>query len=217
MDFVVERKRIDDLVGSIKDGRWSEQKFRLKASGVRNRVYLIEGFRHQNATKDCFGIPYQALNQAIVDAQVVDGFDIKHTDNNGDTINYLVTMTRYMQSYLTQRTLYSCTRQQIVDNEVSRSHFMTYSEFERTSKKVTNFTAKEMFIKHLLQFRGLALDTALAITDLYPTLATLRDAYEICETEKQKIQLLMDIDVGSNGRRLGPAISRKIYLFYGQA
>ena len=33
LDFIVERKRTDDLAGSIVDGRFREQKFRLKESG----------------------------------------------------------------------------------------------------------------------------------------------------------------------------------------
>jgi ERCC4-type nuclease len=39
----VERKTVTDLSDSIKDGRYYEQKGRLKVSGLRNIVYLIEG------------------------------------------------------------------------------------------------------------------------------------------------------------------------------
>ncbi|KAL8976092.1 MAG: hypothetical protein Q9205_007839, partial [Flavoplaca limonia] len=33
LDYIVERKRLDDLISSIKDGRFHEQKFRLRKSG----------------------------------------------------------------------------------------------------------------------------------------------------------------------------------------
>jgi len=39
---IVERKRTDDFAASITDGRWREQKARLKASGAMV-IYLIEG------------------------------------------------------------------------------------------------------------------------------------------------------------------------------
>lgn len=40
--LTVERKTVDDLVASVKDGRWLEQKCRLRASGERF-AYVIEG------------------------------------------------------------------------------------------------------------------------------------------------------------------------------
>ena len=42
LDYVVERKRIDDLVASIRDGRYREQKFRFARSGINRPIYLVE-------------------------------------------------------------------------------------------------------------------------------------------------------------------------------
>lgn len=42
LDHIVERKRLDDLCSSIVDGRFREQKFRLKRCGLGRRVYLVE-------------------------------------------------------------------------------------------------------------------------------------------------------------------------------
>jgi crossover junction endonuclease MUS81 len=41
MDFVVERKQIDDFMGSIVDGRYFEQKYRLSKCGVSCFIYYI--------------------------------------------------------------------------------------------------------------------------------------------------------------------------------
>lgn len=43
LDFIVERKTADDLAASIMDGRYEEQKFRLKGCGINNVIYLVEG------------------------------------------------------------------------------------------------------------------------------------------------------------------------------
>jgi ERCC4-type nuclease len=43
LDFIVERKTADDLAASIMDGRYDEQKFRLKSCGINNVIYLVEG------------------------------------------------------------------------------------------------------------------------------------------------------------------------------
>lgn len=42
-DLIIERKTIEDLSMSISDGRYKEQKNRLRSCGVGNVVYLIEG------------------------------------------------------------------------------------------------------------------------------------------------------------------------------
>lgn len=43
LDFIVERKTADDLAASIMDGRYEEQKYRLKGCGLNNVIYLVEG------------------------------------------------------------------------------------------------------------------------------------------------------------------------------
>eukprot|EP00698_Gefionella_okellyi_P005263 TRINITY_DN1479_c0_g1_i2.p1 TRINITY_DN1479_c0_g1~~TRINITY_DN1479_c0_g1_i2.p1 ORF type:complete len:589 (+),score=105.43 TRINITY_DN1479_c0_g1_i2:99-1865(+) len=43
MDTLCERKTPADLASSITDGRYKEQRFRLKRSGIRTVFYLIEG------------------------------------------------------------------------------------------------------------------------------------------------------------------------------
>lgn len=41
LDYVVERKKADDLISSMHDGRYKEQKFRLKNSGFKTIYYLF--------------------------------------------------------------------------------------------------------------------------------------------------------------------------------
>ncbi|XP_041035762.1 crossover junction endonuclease MUS81 isoform X2 [Carcharodon carcharias] len=99
LEYVVERKRMDDLCGSIVDGRFREQKFRMKRCGLRNRIYLVE---------DCsfvkhLSLPESTLQQAIVNTQVVDGFFVKRTKDVKESAAYLTIMTRFLQNlYLAQ-------------------------------------------------------------------------------------------------------------------
>lgn len=44
LDFIIERKRMDDLASSICDGRFREQKHRMKQSGLGHVIYLIEEY-----------------------------------------------------------------------------------------------------------------------------------------------------------------------------
>ena len=43
LDTVIERKCVDDLAASIKDGRYERQKYFLARWGVRRTMYVLEG------------------------------------------------------------------------------------------------------------------------------------------------------------------------------
>jgi ERCC4-type nuclease len=43
MDYIVERKGSDDLVESIKDGRYERQKIQMARSGLLGPMYIVEG------------------------------------------------------------------------------------------------------------------------------------------------------------------------------
>lgn len=95
LDWIVERKRLDDLVGSIKDGRFHEQKFRLRKSGVKNVVYVIEEFSMSSERILQF---HEAIESSIASTQVVEGYFVKKTLKLDDTIRYLARMTLMLKS-----------------------------------------------------------------------------------------------------------------------
>ena len=95
LDWIAERKRLDDLVGSIKDGRFHEQKFRLRRSGVKNVVYIIEEFSLSSERLSQF---HEAIVSSIASTQVVDGYFVKKTLKLDDTIRYLARMTVMLKS-----------------------------------------------------------------------------------------------------------------------
>lgn len=43
LDFIVERKSVRDLDGSIIDGRYVQQKWWLDRCGLKHVMYLLEG------------------------------------------------------------------------------------------------------------------------------------------------------------------------------
>ncbi|XP_031284862.1 crossover junction endonuclease MUS81 isoform X2 [Pistacia vera] len=43
LDFIVERKKVDDLCSSIRDNRYRDQKLRLLRCGLNKLIYLVEG------------------------------------------------------------------------------------------------------------------------------------------------------------------------------
>lgn len=90
LPIIVERKRMDDLAASIKDGRFHEQKFRLRKCGLKNVLYLIEC----HGTNKNVGLPIQSLKQALANTRIQDEFQVYTTYTLADSVRFLATMTQ---------------------------------------------------------------------------------------------------------------------------
>lgn len=90
LPYVVERKRMDDLGASIKDGRFHEQKFRLRRSGLENVIYLVENY----GSNKHVGLPIQSLMQALQNTRVQDNFKVHETDSLKNSARFLAIMTK---------------------------------------------------------------------------------------------------------------------------
>lgn len=95
LDWIVERKRLDDLVGSIKDGRFHEQKFRMHKSGIKNVIYIVEEIAMSLESTQKY---HEHVMSAIASTQVVNGYFVKRTRNLDDTIRYLARMTMMLKT-----------------------------------------------------------------------------------------------------------------------
>ncbi|CAH0752422.1 unnamed protein product [Diatraea saccharalis] len=90
LPFIVERKRMDDLGHSIKDGRFHEQKFRLRKCGLKNVIYMVENY---GSNSHC-GLPIQSLMQSLANTRIQDGFKVHMTDNLSHSARFLAMMTK---------------------------------------------------------------------------------------------------------------------------
>ncbi|GIY06476.1 crossover junction endonuclease MUS81 [Caerostris darwini] len=210
LDFVVERKRMDDLAHSIKDGRFREQKFRMKNSGLRNPIYLVENC----SGAKYLGLPESTLEQAMINTQICDGFNVKRTQGIKESVAYLSLVTKMLRSKYQDLTLMSGSRDIVQKKSLSSNVFMSFKDFNCSSVKNKSLTVKEMFAKHLLQFFGLSVDRAAAIVEIFKTPSDLLEAYEECHSENEKVQLISSIKYGLQKKNIGPALSRSIQQFY---
>lgn len=105
LDFICERKRMDDLHSSIRDGRYEEQKFRLAQTGLSHVLYVIEGsvanITSTHASSG-FGGPASAANSAQAarkalmtaesELQLLDGYFVEHTADAARSIEFYARM-----------------------------------------------------------------------------------------------------------------------------
>ncbi|EGD99291.1 DNA repair protein Mus81 [Trichophyton tonsurans CBS 112818] len=101
LDWIVERKRLSDLLSSIKDGRFYEQKFRLRRSGIKNVIYLVELMTLTSANPVTANRDMSAIASAIASTQVVNGYFVKQTNSVDESIRYLAKVTRLLREMYT--------------------------------------------------------------------------------------------------------------------
>ncbi|XP_067256650.1 crossover junction endonuclease MUS81 isoform X1 [Chanodichthys erythropterus] len=218
LDYIIERKRMDDLCGSIIDGRFREQKFRLKRCGLHKPIYLVEECGSAAAH---LSLPESTLQQAIVNTQVVDGFFVKRVQDVKESAAYLTIMTRYLQKLYQNCTLFCRSRELEGDGKEERVQtanlscsLMTFTEFNYGAVKNKCQTVREVFARQLMQISGVSGDKAAAVLEHYSTVSSLLQAYDQCSNETEKEKLLSSIKYGKLKRNLGPALSRTIYQLY---
>ncbi|XP_034006122.1 crossover junction endonuclease MUS81 isoform X1 [Trematomus bernacchii] len=218
LDYIIERKRMDDLCGSIIDGRFREQKFRLKRCGLRNPCYLVE---ECGKAASHLSLPETTLQQAIINTQVVDRFFVKRVQDVRESMAYLTVMTRYLNKLYQNCTLTCRSRELEREDEEEEEErgtppcsLISFAEFNHGAIKNKCQTVKEVFARQLMQVSGLSGDKAAAILELYSTPLSLLTAYERCAGEADKEKLLSSIRYGKLKRNLGPALSRTVYQLY---
>lgn len=201
LDWIVERKRLDDLVGSITDGRFQEQKFRLRKSGVKNVIYLIEEFSLSTERSTKF---HEAIQSAIASTQVVDGYFVKRTVKLDETIRYLARMTKMLKSLYESKPLYLIptnaltpttylpliSHLQTHPSHVDKSYHITYPSFASLSSKSDTLTLRDVFLKMLMCTRGISGDKALALQKNWGTPRAFIEAFEGCTTQKERESMI---------------------------
>jgi ERCC4-type nuclease len=85
--LMIERKCVNDLLSSIKDGRYEEQSYRLNGNAVHNHniMYLIEGDVRKGSLKSMS----QMLYSAMFSLNYYKGFSVMRTFNLEETALFL--------------------------------------------------------------------------------------------------------------------------------
>ena len=137
IDFIIERKTLNDLSASIVDGRYSEQKYRLKNSPYKNTYYLFEGtelntHNNSNLSKD-------AINTAINNTINIHNIKFFRTLSTKDTVNKLIEID-------------SNIRKNFSFLKDINGQKMTYKKYLEIFAKTKNSSVEEIFLRQLRCF-----------------------------------------------------------------
>jgi ERCC4-type nuclease len=226
LDYIIERKRLDDLVSSIKDGRFTEQKTRLKRSGAEKVIYVVEEYNREEAER--FGA--QAIQTAMSSTQIIDGIYLKRTNSIDETIDYFVSATKLIERIYANTSLYSIpghviTRQNYLDLKAAykcratplkkEAFLVSYPLFGQLNSKNGSTSLHEVYLRMLMTIKGCNAERALSLIKIYPTPCALLNAFKGKSPEEAKNLAKEATQSHINRRRWGPQLSEKLYNIWG--
>ena len=183
--FIFERKTTNDLLASINDGRYKEQKARLKSSNARSITYIIEGdnitsSKNKNQKK---------LTSVYYNSIYRDGINVLFMKDVNDTATFLLLLSTKMidkpENYLGN-----------IDEPIE---YIDVCKI-KTEKKM-NIDKDNCYLLQLCQIPSISKELAKKIKDIYPSLmvlmTTLKDNGETILTKidgigKTKAKIIYD-------------------------
>jgi crossover junction endonuclease MUS81 len=175
--YIYERKTSNDLIASIKDGRYKEQKLRLKASNATSINYIIEGdsitsIKNKNNQK--------ILTSAYLHTFYRDKINVFFTNNIEDTITFLL---------LLSTKIIDKPENFININNDNTSNYIDNCKIKTEKNK--NIDKYNCYLLQLSQIPSISKEIAKNISNIYPSLYSLLQALNNTE---DNIGLLMKID-----------------------
>ncbi|KAM3162087.1 Crossover junction endonuclease MUS81 [Lachancea thermotolerans] len=228
LNFMLERKRLDDFAMSIMDNRFVEQKNRLKKTGCKNIYYLVE-----ETTSDTAIRMAEAIRTAVWITVIYNDFHVKRTKNSDDTVAWLLNMTEVIKNYYAQISILVLSPRELKNQDDYRNSLDLFrKQFERTGlleccqrfdcfqeimEKKSLMTVKELYLRALMVNKGVSLEKAISIQSKFPTLKILLEAYRKCKSEEYAKSLIADALKNEPGtRKVGKALSETLWKTFGR-
>ena len=224
--ILIERKSLNDLESSIKDGRYSEQSIRLNSSEIHNHniYYLIEGniinYKNRNFKP--------SLYSSLISLSYYKGFSILNTVNNIETAELIhnigekLSREKQRNPYYINTNLNNTDLNNInldntnldntnldntnLDNDFKNNESCDYLSVIKINKK-SNITKDNINIIMLMQIPSVSFQTAEVIMDKYKTIKNL-----ILELEKDG-NCLSFLKLKSNNRKISKTAIESIKKF----
>ena len=232
--LLIERKTMCDVISSVNDGRYREQKKRLLESNIPNDkiMYLLEGHIDDipGQMKTLFGMLINTLFRDKL--QVIRFESIEETiyfikriveKLKSNDVNILKNIKKNKQINTILDTSENKNNEQNEnDNNTENNMNNEHNNLEYLStiklKKKDNLTPLNCNLLQLAQIPGMSLQNAQIIIDKYGSIANLIKAYyDINDMDEDKrIKMLIDLEISiSNGkkRKLGKVLSERIYQY----
>jgi len=221
--WFVERKSIQDLAASIKDGRYEEQSYRLNGLSIHNHniVYLIEGNiqqQGQNSFKD--RIDKFTLYSALFSLNYYKGFSVLRTLSIDETALFICNCANKIRKTTDKEAFYRSNYESSVvsigeeEGEKNEEKHEEPSDKDYVSvvKKVKkdNITPDNIGEIMLSQIPGISSVTAIAIMNHFKTLSNL---IQQCKNNEQCLKEVSYVNEKGQTKKLNKTCIQNLLDF----
>jgi crossover junction endonuclease MUS81 len=214
--LLFERKTLQDLLASIKDGRYEEQSHRLlHSTGVppHHIVYVLEGLMSQLKSDAERNLVFST----ITSLSYFKGFSVFRTSTVQETADLLVAMSRKIEKDLQKGRRSFHLQTHLVANAVQHSdpseNTNAYSQFVKKVKK-ENITQTNIAEIMLSQIPGISASSAAEILAHYD--GSILRVIEECSTETPFQHVVLK-SVNGKTRKLGSNVREALVKYLGCA
>ena len=199
---LIERKTISDLLASIKDGRYKEQKIRLQNCGIETHkiMYLIEG-----AKLSLWDLSDKVVLSCITSTMIRDNLKVFRTTGIEETINFLARIYNRLIEHPNK----------ILPNTEDKIVHLNYANTLKVRKK-DNLTPQVCNILQLAQIPSVSQAMASTILDKYGSIYNLCKAYDQISDVKDREKMVAELKynlTGGKQRRIGFVASSRLYQY----
>lgn len=179
--LIFERKTTHDLVSSIKDGRYKEQKVRLlsNVNNINQITYIIEGDNIISSVS--YNRNKSILLGAYLHTLFRDNIRVLFTNNIPETATLILTIAT-----------------KIIDNPekfVSNIINTDYTDCVKLKqKKIDNIDPCTCYIMQLSQIPHISNVLAKNIATHFPTMKVLIDSLIACNSDEERVKLLCSVE-----------------------
>ena len=233
--LIIERKSLNDLAASIKDGRYSEQSFRLNQYPVHNHniIYLIEG---NLSTWKQYGyggriITKDTLYSSITSIMYYKGFSVMRTISMEETARWIVRSSLKLEKEKTKRKSFymnsnvdtntdndTNTDKMVLDMKVSdviksnNEHIdLKYTNVMKAVKR-NNITIDNIGSIMIMQIPGISSTTANTIMEHFENVGEL---IEKLKTDQNCLDNIYCTTKTGKKRKLNKSIRENLFYYLG--
>ena len=232
LNYLCERKRIDDLCDSIRDGRFQEQKNRMKKTGISHCYYLVEevSFAKERGYSTLDSVQ-TSISQIMTNANIY----LRRFKDIDETTDFLVLLTKVIEERMTETNLIVLKPRDIENQEqyhqllISFRHKFEaranyecahlFSSFQNMLGKTSQMTVKELFILMLMTIKGCSLEKAVVIQSRFPTPKNLIEFYHVqhaqASVDSKKVLLSDEFKHQVGNKKIGKVLLEKVYDVWG--
>jgi len=207
---IIERKSLQDLLSSIKDGRYEEQSYRLSySSGLpqHNILYIIEGMFSQLRTL----LEKKTVYSCMTSLNMFKGFSVHRTCTIQETAETVLWTACKMERDLQKGKMLFY--QPIIGGEQTPQQNQPITPYCSVVKKVKkeNVTPENIAEIILCQIPGISSNTAVAVMKQFHTFSNLIDAVR---TNPQSLETVVCESKGK-ARKISKTCAQNIVAYLG--